>query len=77
MREIARVLKTGGRVAVLDLLHTGDYVRVLRDCGLTDARRVPVGFFLTWLFPCLTCGAICFFRVTGTKTSLVEQPITG
>lgn len=71
VREIVRVLKAGGRVAVLDLLHTGDYVRVLRECGLADARRVPVGFFLTWLFPCLTCGAICFFRVTGTKTSLV------
>jgi SAM-dependent methyltransferase len=73
VREIARVLKTGGRIAVLDLRHTGDYVRVLRECGLADARRAPVGIFLTWLFPILTWGAICFFRVTGTRTSTGSQ----
>ncbi|HEY7313633.1 MAG TPA: class I SAM-dependent methyltransferase [Gemmataceae bacterium] len=69
VREIARVLKPGGQVALLDLRHTGDYVRVLRQGGLPDARRSPAGLFLTWLFPLCTCGAICFFRVTGKKSA--------
>jgi hypothetical protein len=40
---------------------------VLREGGLPDAGRSPAGPFLTWLFPLLTCGAIRFYRVTGTK----------
>lgn len=67
VREIGRVLKPDGCVALLDLRHTNDYVRVLRGCGLRDCGRSSVGFFLTWLFPLLTWGAVRFYRVTGRK----------
>jgi len=41
VREIARVLKPGGRLLIEDVRHTGRYAQVLRQSGLEDVRRSP------------------------------------
>jgi ubiquinone/menaquinone biosynthesis C-methylase UbiE len=65
-REIGRVLKPGGQVALLGIKHIGEFVQVLRESGLGGARRTAAGF-LFWWFAVLTWGSVQFFRVTGKK----------
>jgi ubiquinone/menaquinone biosynthesis C-methylase UbiE len=67
VREIARVLKPGGQVVMMDIMRTADYVRVLRECGLSDARRTVAGVVFTGFFAALTFGSVQFYWVTGRK----------
>jgi SAM-dependent methyltransferase len=39
VKEIARVLRPGARLALLDLARTGEYISTLRGLGWTDVRR--------------------------------------
>jgi SAM-dependent methyltransferase len=64
VREIARVLKSGGRVLILDVRHTNQYAATLRDAGL-DARCVQG--IVSYLLTVITFGSIQFGYVIGSK----------
>ena len=64
VREIARVLKSGGRVLLVDVRHTRQYTATLREAGL-DARCVQG--IVSYLLTVITFGAIQIGYVIGSK----------
>ena len=64
VREIARVLKSGGRVLIVDVRHVRQYAATLRDAGV-DARCVQG--IVSYLLTVITFGSIQFGYVIGSK----------
>jgi ubiquinone/menaquinone biosynthesis C-methylase UbiE len=69
VREIARVLRPGGHVAVADIQHTGEYVAVLREHGVPDAHRL--GSWRTIAAMISTWGGVRPYWVLGRKAPAV------
>jgi len=67
MREVARVLKPGGHIALIDFIFTDDCVKDLTSYGI-DVRRQREGLLSFWICAILNFGAVKTYQVFGTKT---------
>jgi SAM-dependent methyltransferase len=72
MREVSRVLKPGGHVALVDFIFTDDCVNDLRKFGVESARRRD-GFFPFWISAILNVGAVKTYLVVGRKQQRVGE----
>ena len=68
LREIARVLKPDGRVALVDFIFTGECLETFRELGLRNLERRRSGSaFSFWFTAIINFGLVQTCQVTGRK----------
>jgi hypothetical protein len=70
LREIARVRKPVGHVAIFEVICTGRAVEVFRESATHDARRLRSGTLRLLVFALSTLGASRLSPVVGHKQAL-------
>ena len=73
LQEIARVLRPGGCLALIDFIFTGECVEILRHAGLPDSRGMRVGGWSFWVAAVLLLGTFQLHAVTATKPLIAAR----
>jgi SAM-dependent methyltransferase len=69
LRDMVRVLKAGGRIALIDFIFTKECVGILHRAGLADAARSRIGGLGFWVGAVLMAGTFQLCAVAARKES--------